>query len=88
MSLTLTPPKKSHVHKNSNQSTAVKSANISPEKSNKFTSAVKEIPLDPQSRYSISYVPGMVEHEYVFPFIYSPKPPIELTLARPMKMPR
>ncbi len=67
MSLTLTPPKKTHISKNSNQSTAVKSANISPEKTNKFTSGVKEIPLDPQSRYSISYVPGMVEHEYKNP---------------------
>jgi len=46
--------------KHSNQSTAVKSNNVSP---NKFGSPVKEIPLDPQSRYSISYVPGMVEHE-------------------------
>ena len=63
MSLTLTPPKKSVITRQSNQSTAVKSANQSPERSNKFGSAVKEIPLDPQSRYAISYVPGMVEHE-------------------------
>jgi len=63
MSLSLSPPKKTTTMRHSNQSTAVKSTYLSPERSSKFGSNVKEIPLDPQAHYTISYIPGMVEHE-------------------------
>jgi len=63
MSTSLTPPKKSTTMRHSNQSTAVKSTYLSPDRSSKFGSNVKEIPLDPQAHYTISYVPGLVEHE-------------------------
>jgi len=58
-----TPPKKSTKIGKSNQSTNAKSTFSSPERNTAKFSNIKEIPLDPQSRYTISYVPGMVEHE-------------------------
>ena len=60
--MSLTPPKKKTILKQSIVSTAAKSQHNTPMRASGFTN-VREIPLDPKSHYTISYVPGMVEHE-------------------------
>jgi len=63
MDTPVTPPKKTNLIRKSNQSTNAKSTNSSPDRNTAKFSNIKEIPLDPKARYTISYVPGMVEHE-------------------------